>query len=359
MIDVTIARMRSQGLTGERVASPEAVVHRLGAVQCQDFGPGMWSIAQRTDGATQGAIDRLFATGAILRTHILRPTWHFVLPADIRWMLELTAPRVQAVTASFYRNQDLDGTLLERCIAVVAGALDHGHHLTRSEIADVLEQAGIPTSPPRLGAILMNAELTGVVCSGAPRGKQQTYALLAERAPEARQLSREEALAELTFRYFAGHGPATVKDLRWWSSLTMADIKQGLELVGAKLEQAVIDGSTYWFAPPAAEAAPGSPRVHLVQGYDEYIVGYGESKYLLDVSGAARSLPRARGIYTHSIILDGQVAGQWKSVPTKRAVIVEATLFVPLDSAQTQELRTAVQQYEDYVGLPTTLSVAG
>jgi hypothetical protein len=106
------------------------------------------------------------------------------------------------------------------------------------------------------------------------------------------------------------------------------------------------------------EAALPSPRVHLVQGYDEYIVGYGESKYLLDVSGAARSLPRARGIYTHSIILDGQVVGQWKPVPTKRTVTVEVTLFVPLDSAQTQELRTAVQRYEDFVGVPATLSMA-
>ena len=358
MIDIIKTRLHSQGLTGDPAATPEDVVRRLGAVQCQDFGPGKWSIAQRTDGVIQAEVDRAIATGAILRTHVLRPTWHFVLAADIRWMLELTAPRIQAVTASFYRNQNLDAPLLERCTAVLIDALGNGRHLRRQEIAGELEQAGIPTNPPRLGAVMMNAELHGIVCSGVPRGKQQTYALLEERAPRARQLSREEALAELTFRYFAGHGPATVKDLRWWSSLAMTDIQQGLELVGSRMERAVIDGSTYWFVPPAAEAATPSPRVHLVQGYDEYIVGYGESKFLLDMSGLARSLPRARGIYTHSIVLDGQIAGQWKPLPTKRSVHLEVTLFAPLDPGQTHELRSAVQRYEEYLGLPVTLSVA-
>ncbi len=359
MIDITRARMRSQCLTDDLPATLEEVVRRLGAVQCQDFGPGKWSIAQRTDHITQAEMDQACAAGTILRTHVLRPTWHFVLPADIRWMLELTAPRIHALNASYYQNQDLDSALLERCTAALAGALEHGHHLTRAEIGGVLERAGIHTDPLRLGTILMNAELNGIVCSGAPRGKQQTYALLEERASGARRLSREEALAELTFRYFAGHGPATVKDLRWWSSLTLTEIAQGLAMVASQLEHEVIDGMTYWFAPSALDAAPLSPAVHLVQGFDEYIVGYGESKYLLDVSGVARSLARPRGIYTHSVILDGQVAGQWKASSKKHAVAVDVALFTPLEDHQTPGLRAAVQRYEEYLGLPATLTVAG
>jgi hypothetical protein len=359
MIDITRARMRSQCLTGDPPATPGEVVQRLGAVQCQDFGPGKWSIAQRTGGVTQVTMDQACAAGSFLRTHVLRPTWHFVLPADIRWMLELTAPRVLALSASYYRNQDLDSAMLKRCTAVLVGALAHGDHLTRAEIAGVLERAGIPTNPLRLGFILMHAELNAVVCSGAPCGKQQTYALLEERAPEARRLSREEALAELTVRYFTGHGPATVKDLRWWSSLTLADITQGLAMVASLLEHEGIDGTTYWFAPLARDTALLPPTVHMVQGYDEYIVGYGESKYLFDASGVARSLPRARGIYTHSIILDGQVVGEWKAVPKKHAVILDVTLFTPLEDAQTQALRLAVQRYGEYLGVPATLSLAG
>lgn len=357
MVDITSARLRSQGLVGDLPAA-EDVVFRLGAVQCQDFGPGKWAIAQRTGGVTQTVIDQSYEAGSILRTHILRPTWHFVLPADIRWLLDLTAPRVHAFNASYYRQHDLDPDLLERCSDILIGALEHGNHRTRAEIADLLKRAGVSTNQLRLGMILMHAELRGVVCSGALRGKQRTYALLTERAPEAKQLSREEALAELTLRYFTGHGPATVKDFRWWSSLTTADITEGLALVGAQLEHEEVDGTTYWFAPWALDEAPISPAVHLIQGFDEYIVGYSESKYLLDASGVARSRARARGVYTHSIILDGQVAGEWKAVPKRHAVTVEATLFMPFEVAQTQALDAAVQRYGQYLGLSPTLSIA-
>lgn len=358
LVDVIAARMRNQGLTGDPLATPGEVVRRLGAVQCQDFGPGKWSIAQRADGVTQVAMDRAYTDGTILRTHILRPTWHFVSPADIRWMLELTAPRVQALKASYYRKQGLDAELLAQCSAVLVRALEGEHHLTRPELAAVLKGAGIPTDALRLGFILMNAELQGIVCSGVPRGKQQTYALLDERAPQARRLDREEALAELTLRYFTGHGPATAKDLRWWSSLTMADIAQGLEMVKSQLEHEELDRVTYWFAPAARGTPPMSPAVHLIQGYDEYIVGYAESKYLLDGSAVARSLPRARGIYTHSILLDGQVAGEWKALDRRNAVTVDATLFLPFGDSQLESLQAAVQRYGDYLGLPASLSLA-
>jgi len=359
MTPITQARMRSQHLRGDPVETPEEVVRLLGAVQSQDFGPAKWSIAQRSEGVTDAALDQAFAAGTILRTHVLRPTWHFVLPADIRWMLELTAPRVHALNSAFYRNQDLDGAVLERCNAALARALQGGQHLTRQEIGALLERAGIATNPLRLGAILMNAELNGIVCSGTPHGKQQTYALLEERAPQARRLNREEALAELTLRYFTGHGPATAKDLRWWSSLTMADIERGMAMVASRLEHEVIDGVTYWFAASEPDPDPASPTVHLLQGYDEYIVGYGESKYVLDVSGVARSLPRARGIYTHAIILDGQVAGQWRPVPKKNAVTVEVTLFTPFGDAQTEGLRGAAERYGAFLGLPAALTIPG
>ncbi len=358
MDDIVAARLRSQSLTGDLLATPEEVVGRLGAVQCQDFGPGKWSIAQRTDGATQATLDQAFAAGTILRTHILRPTWHFVLPVDIRYMLELTAPRVQALNASYYRKQGLDAALLARCCVVLNEVLEGENYLTRTEIAGVLERAGISTDRLRLGYILINAELQGIVCSGAPRGKQQTYALLEERAPKARRLDRDEALAELTLRYFTGHGPATAKDLRWWSSLTMAEIAQGLAVVASQLEHEEIHGVIYWFASAAREAPSAFPAVHLVQGYDEYIVGYGQTKYLLDASGVARSLPRARGIYTHSILVDGQVAGEWKAVPKRHVVMVEATFFTPYQDVQLQGLQAAVQRYGDYLGLPASLSLA-
>jgi len=353
--DIAHWRMYNLGLSEARFDAPEDVVHWLGAVQSQDFGPAKWSVAQRTSAVSNAAMDQAFAHGTLLRTHVLRPTWHFVLPADIRWMLDLTAPRVHAMSAYAYRQRGLDDTVLNRCDAVLVGALQGGHQRTRKELAAVLQSAGIATDDFRLGSILMNAELSGIVCSGPLNGKQHTYALLDERAPQAKRLARDEALAELTLRYFTCHGPATVKDFRWWSSLTTADIREGLGMVASQLEHQVIDGVSYWFAAPPPPLKAASPTVHLLQGYDEYIVGYSESKYVLDVSGAARLMSQERGIYNHAVILDSQVAGRWKRMLKKNIVIIEVVLYTPFDDAQTQALQAAAERHGAFLGLAATV----
>jgi hypothetical protein len=351
-------RLRNLRLWGNPFDTPEEVVRWLGAVQSQDYGPAKWSVAQRTHGVTDEAMDRAFADGAILRTHVLRPTWHFVLPEDIRWMLELTAPRVHALNASFYRYHELDHVVFSSCNGLLIKALQSGQHRTRNELATVLADAGIVASGPRLAGIVMNAELNGVVCSGAPRGKQHTYALLDERAPWARRLSRDEALAELTLRYFRGHGPATVKDFRWWSSLTVVDIKRGLDMVESQLESEVVDGVPYWFSESESGRKSSSPSVHLLHTYDECIVGYSESRHVVDVSGAARSSPLAGAIYNPAVILDGQVAGRWARTLEEGGVVVEATLYTPFSDSQLRALQTAADTYGDFVGLPTTIRVS-
>jgi hypothetical protein len=349
-------RMRNLRLTGAPFERPEEVVHWLGAVQSQDYGPAKWSVAERTAGADDAAVDRAVADGTILRTHMLRPTWHFVLPADIRWMLELTSPRVHTLNAYQYRQLGLDGALLERSASLLAGALRGGHQRTRRELRGVLDGAGIATDGFRLAYLLMHAELNGIVCSGAPSGRQQTYALLDERAPAAARLGRDEALAELTLRYFTGHGPATAKDFRWWSSLTAAEIRQGLDLVGPRLEHEVIDGVPYWFAAPPPERPPPSPTVHLLQGFDEYMVGYSQSKYVLDASGAARALSGDRPVFNHVLVLDSQVAGHWKRTLRNRSVHIEAALYAPLGDAETRALQAAADRHGTFLGLPATVT---
>jgi hypothetical protein len=251
-------------------------------------------------------------------------------------MLELTAPRIYAQSAYYYRQRGLSAALQDKCDALLGSALRGGNRLTRKEVAGVLERGGISADGPRLAHLLMNAELNGVVCSGPLRGRQHTYALLDERAPQARRLSRDEALAELTLRYFTSHGPATVKDFKWWSSLTTADVASGLEMVGARLGHEVIDGVTYWFRD---KAAPDGPTVHLLQTYDEYVVGYTES--------------RGVAISTSPVIVDGRVAGQWRRTVLGDRVVVEATLSAPLDQ---ETLRAAADRYGEFLGLPATVT---
>jgi hypothetical protein len=352
--DIPHWRLHNLRLEGDPLAAPEEVVGWLCAVQSQDFAPAKWSLAQRTGGVGDAVVDRAFADGAILRTHVLRPTWHFVLPADIRWLLELTAPRVHALSAYQYRQLGLDEDTLQRSGALLAGALQGGAHRTRKQLAATLERGGVALGGFRLGYLLMHAELSGLICSGAPQGKQQTYALLEERAPRAVPRTREQALAELTLRYFTSHGPATVRDFGWWSSLTAADIRRGLELAGPRLQSEAVDGVTFWFAgsPPTTMAA--SPTVHLLQGYDEYLVGYSQSKPLLNLAG--RALVQDRPVFNGVAILDGQVAGLWKRTIGRGAVAVEVALYEPFDDAQAKALQAAADRQGEFLGLPATVT---
>ncbi len=210
-------RLRNEHLGGIPFQTPEEVVQWFGAVQAQDYGGAKWAVAERATGATNAALDRLFTEGAILRTHMMRPTWHFVLPADIRWMLALTSPRVHAMNAYYYRQVELDDAIFQRSNDVLAQALQGGIQLTRAEIAQAYKAAGINASGMRLAYFLMHAELDAIICSGGLRGKQFTYSWFDERVPATNTLDHDEALAELTRRYFTSHGPALVQDFAWWS----------------------------------------------------------------------------------------------------------------------------------------------
>ncbi|MPZ68281.1 MAG: winged helix DNA-binding domain-containing protein [Actinobacteria bacterium] len=352
--DLATRRLHTQRLAGPRFEAPEEAVSWLGAVQSQDYGPAKWSVGQRTAGATDADLDQAFNGGAILRTHVLRPTWHFVHAADIRWLLEVTGPRVQVANSHMYRQVGLDDAELTRCTKLLTKALTGGNHLTRKEIKALLEKAGIATEGFRTAYILMNAELNQVICSGPLDGKQHTYALLDERAPGARGLSRDDALAELLIRYFTGHGPATAKDLKAWSSLTMADIKKGLEMVADRLESHEIDGVTYWSSTDVAGRMPPSPTVHLMQAYDEYVMGYSESRHFLDVSGAvgAQTEPSS---FNMLVFLDGQIAGHWKRTIKKASVEIETALYSAFNAAQSKALLTAADAYGKFLGLEAVL----
>ncbi|WP_155368590.1 winged helix DNA-binding domain-containing protein [Catellatospora vulcania] len=349
-------RMRNLGLHAPADTTPQDVVGRLGAVQSQDYGPATWSLGERITDAHEHGVHRDFGDGALLRTHALRPTWHFLTPDDIGWVLALTGPRVHQLNAYYYRQLGLDEQLRGRCDAMLVEALA-GTQLTRKELTALFQAAGIGTEGFRMAYILMNAELNGLICSGAMRGKQHTYALLAERAPHARVLDPDAALAELTLRYFTSHGPATVKDFRWWSSLTQAEIRRGLDMVRSHVRSLEVDGLTYWFAgEPPPPSAPDGPVAHLLQGYDEYIVGYTESKHLLDVGGVGGGQRWDRPVYNGVLIIDSQVAGHWKRTVGRTDVAIEVLVYAPLDADRAAAVRAAADHHGRFLGLPATVT---
>ncbi|MGI5213565.1 winged helix DNA-binding domain-containing protein [Plantactinospora sp. CA-290183] len=356
--DIARRRLRNLRLTGAPLPGVPDVVHRLGAVQSQDYGPAKWSVGERTSGVGDADLDRAFNDGVLLRTHLLRPTWHFVLPADIGWLLDLTAPRVRAQCAYQYRQLGLDLDVRERATRLIADVLQGGNHLTRRELAGPLEREGLRTEDFRLGHLMLHAELEGVICSGPLRGRQHTYALLAERAPDTRRLGADEALAELVLRYFTGHGPATIKDLRWWSSLPVGEINRGLEMAGDRLDREVVDGVTYWSADSGPAPETGEPRAHLLQAYDEYIVGYRDSRDVNDLAGRRRSLPPGTLLPNGVAVFDSQVCGHWRRTVRRGSVLVEVALYEPPDDVRLAALRAAAQRQGEFLGVEARLETS-
>jgi hypothetical protein len=354
-LDIAHQRLYNQHLVDAPFEKPDDVVRRLGAVQAQDYAAAKWAIAQRTQGVTDAAIDQAFADGAILRTHVMRPTWHFVTPADIRWMLMLTAPRVNAVNAYYYRKLELDEVTFARSNAVLIKALQGGKQLTRPELASILQQAGIATDNLlRLGYLIIRAELDGIVCSGALRGKQHTHALLDERAPQARTLDHDEALVELTRRYFTSHGPATVQDFVWWSGLTTAEARTGLEMAKSWLAQEVIGGQTYWLPQERPAGKNPSPTAYLLPNYDEYLVGYKDRSASLDPA-QAKLTALGNAVFNHVIVIDGRVVGTWKRTLKKETVIITPSLFTPLGQVEEQTVAEAARRYGAFLEMTVTL----
>ncbi len=347
-------RLTNQRLWGAPLPTPEQVVGWLGAVQAQDYAGAKWAVAQRARRCGDAELDRALAEGTILRTHVMRPTWHFVLPADIRWMLDLTAARVRARMAPYDRQLELDAAVYRRSDGVLAAALRDGRHLSREELARKLAEAGIVARGMRLAHLLMHAELQGLVCSGPRRGRQFTYALLDERAAPAAPRPRDESLAELALRFFRSHGPATARDFAAWSGLTVADSRRAAEAAGLAREEA--DGKVYWLAPPLPASRGRTPAVLLLPNYDEYLVAYRDREPPDPALLAATIRPDAL-LAAHTIVLKGRLAGGWRRALTEGAVDIEAKLAVPLGASGARALQSAAKRYAAFCGRGTKVTL--
>ena len=250
-----------QRLTSTPLADPADVVRLLTCVQAQDAPLARYSLGLRTAGATDDGVREALDSGRIVRTHVLRPTWHFVATEDLRWILRLTSAKVESGMAARHRQLELDPATVERAHAELADVLAGGRHLTRPEVSAAFGEAGLPSASDQVGHLLLVAELRGVVCSGRLRGRDHTYALVDEVVPAAPERPRDDAVRELVLRFFAGHGPAAVTDLARWTTLTQADVKAALADLGERLSTTSVDGLTLWFDPePVARSARAGGR---------------------------------------------------------------------------------------------------
>jgi hypothetical protein len=360
--DIAHQRLFHQRLIGPGARKPEEVVEGLLAVQAQDLPAARWGVAQRLDDGDDAAVAAACDAGRILRTHVLRPTWHLVAPDDIRWLLELSAPRVRAQMAYMDRQHDLDEVVFRRAGARIVRALEDAEDgtLTREQLGAALAAARIEAEGTRLAHLVMRAELDGLICSGPTRGKTQTYALLAARAPRARVLRRDEALAELALRYLRGHGPAQAGDLAWWSGLTVAEAKKAIEMAGPTVESETVGDKVYHRARLGSPAPRRSSvsSIQLLPNFDELVIGFKDRDVTLDDELVERAPSDwLETLRAHFVARNGRIVGSWRRELGKEDVRVQASVLVTLSDDERRALEKAARRYARSVGLALVLEL--
>lgn len=346
-------RLEAQRLAGEPLRTAGDVVRHLVAVQSQDYPGAKWALAQRMAMTTEAELDVAFDAGSFFRIHVLRPTWHFVAPEDLRWLTALTGPRVHQASAFQYRLLEIDDALARRAADVFERVLSGGRAMTREELGVELRAAGFDATGQRLVYLVSRAEVDAILCSGPRRDGRQTFALVDERMPPTPERTRDEALAELAGRYVAGHGPAQDIDLAWWSGLTLRDARRGLEAASPALDREVIEGRTFWVAAtsfdgPRSRPAAG-PAVHLLPNYDELLVAFRDRSDGLDPALPAPARV-AEEILNHVIVRDGLMVGRWRRPLASGAAGLRLDPLVELDSEERGLLAAAVERYAAFVG---------
>jgi hypothetical protein len=345
--DILQLRLYNQLLARKKFKTAGEVVSWFGAVQSQDFEGAKWALGQRTEESTEAMIQQAYDTGQIIRTHVMRPTWHFVSPADIKWLLALTASRVNAASAGTFRQVQLDDKVFKSSNAIITKALQKGKPLTRNELKTALQQRKIRTDDIRMICLLLKAEIDGLICSGPRQGNQFTYMLLDDRISNAISFKKDEALAALTKRYFNSHGPATVKDFAWWSGLTITDAKKGIELVKPYLLNEKVENETFWFSFSMAAVTETKPTIHLLPAFDEYTVAYKNRNFILHRAAATQS---SLETLNPVILQKSQVIGKWKRVIDKKNVIIKTIPFVSLSQSANKNIWAVAKSYAKFIG---------
>ena len=354
-LDIARWRLRSQHLVWPYAVSAREVVGSLLAVQAENPGQAAWAVASRTEHPDPAELAALLDDGTVLRTHVLRPTWHFVRAEDAGWLLELTGPRLRRVTGQQLRTtHGLDEAAIGTAVGAVTQALADRGQLTRAQLAGELRGRGISGSGQMLMILLAHAELDGLICSGTITGGEHTYALMSERVRVPRRLARAEALAELAWRYFTGHGPATERDLAYWATLPLTDVRAGLAQVRDRLDSFRHDGRTFWHAPADAPTGPQRPAAHLLQILDETYRGYQESRWVLDAAG---HVPRTRESAAGMALVDAQLIAAMRRSLAHGHVRFDLRPYRALAPAEIQALDQASTRYGAYLRLNARISL--
>lgn len=346
--EISKLRLQNQKIDTTTFTKANDVVSWMGAMQAQDYAMSKWAIGQRMVSAKDKIIEEALDDALIIRTHLLRPTWHIVSAEDIYWMLELTAPRIKSSMKSRDKELGLTTEVYTKSFGLLEKMFLDGTYLNREQISGILNAANIKTDENRLSHILMNAELEKLICSGRRTGNKLTYGLLSERVPVRKAFIKDDALAELAKRYFTSHGPATLKDFTWWSGLSVTDATKALESVKPDFISETVGHENYWMKTESLNMNRSGKSVHLLPAFDEFLISYRDRNASIELVHNSKAISN-NGIFYPVIVINGQVAGTWKRTTQKDKVQIETTLFIDINKKYGALIEKEIKIYSEFL----------
>lgn len=347
MQTITDIRLSAQQLSAPDFDRPADLVDWMGALQAQDYAMSKWAVGIRLKSPSVRAVEDALARGEIVRTHVLRPTWHVVSARDVRWMLELTSPRIVQAVNSYSKGRGLDEKHFSASRNALERILEGHRHLTREEIAAEFGKKGLPSEKTQMTCLMMRAEVEGVVCCGLDKGRERTYALLEERIPAAPRLERDEALSTLATKYFRSHSPATMEDFVWWSGLPVTQARQAVASIAADLAEEKTEYGKM-FVHRSCTVKPGCDEIlHLLPAYDEYLISYKDRTAVLPREYYPKAFTNF-GVFFPVILHKGHIVGNWNRL-TKGRTLLETSFFRPSLRAAKKRIAGAESRYRDFL----------
>lgn len=310
--EIGLLRLVAHRVAGPRTDDVAGVVRHLGAVQAQDLPGALRSVALRTASRSRAAVVAACDAGEVVRSWPMRGTLHLVPAEDLGWMLPLGTPRARAQAARRRGELGLTDADIDLARELALPAVP----ATRAELFAVWEEAGLEPAKGRGYHLLAELAQTGVLCFGPMRdGTEPVIVDAARWVPAPRTLERDEALGEWARRYFRSHGPVPAAEFALWTTLPAADARTGVALARPDLAAMDVDGVEYLLDPAVPDLLAAHRReaaaVHLLPGFDEFVLGYRGRDDVLDAAERDRIVPGGNGVFRPTVVHRGRIVGTW------------------------------------------------
>ena len=341
--------MLSQQLANPMFDDPKDLVSWMGAVQAQERVMSKWAIGLRMKNPSLQKVEKALETGELVRTHVLRPTWHITAAEDIRWMLQLSEKNVKQAILNWGKSVGIDEQMSKKFNKEIVKILKDGNHLTKPEIEDEVVRQGFITNKRPVNTLLSLAEVAGLICNGVERDKKHTYALMDERIPAGKDYHKDEALATLAQKYFRSHSPASLQDFVWWSGLTTKDAKNAIKLVENELIYNKFTDPNLILHEMWLERLPHTDIIfHLLPPFDEYLISYKDRCHVLLIEDYPKAFNNY-GTFYPVVLCGGDILGNWEKISKNGQISFKISYFDELIIVPTKIIKNAEERYRNFI----------